>query len=76
MFRTCPYCGGRLETIGGPDGNPFHANRKAVDVCKAVGAGYMHQAKRSCGCFGSMPGQKEAAAYRLLYRRCLFGWSA
>lgn len=38
MFRTCPYCGGRLETIGGPDGNPFHANRKAVDVCKSCGS--------------------------------------
>ena len=38
MFRTCPYCGGRLETIGGPDGNPFHAKRKAVDVCKSCGS--------------------------------------
>lgn len=38
MMKTiCPYCGGRLETIGGPDGNPFNKDRKEKTVCTACG---------------------------------------
>ena len=38
MMKTiCPYCGGRLETTGGPDGNPFNKDRKEKTVCTACG---------------------------------------
>lgn len=38
MIKTiCPYCGGCLETTGGPDGNPFNKNRKETTVCTACG---------------------------------------
>ena len=38
MFkRICPYCGGRCETTGGPDGNPFNKDRKEKTVCTACG---------------------------------------
>lgn len=38
MIKTiCPYCGGRLETTGGPDGNPFNKDRKEKIVCTACG---------------------------------------
>ena len=33
----CPYCGGRLETVGGPDGNPFNKDRREKTVCTACG---------------------------------------
>ena len=36
MMKTiCPYCGGRCEITGGPDGNPFHKDRKEKTVCTA-----------------------------------------
>ena len=34
---TCPYCGGRCETAGGPDGNPFNKNLAEKTVCTACG---------------------------------------
>lgn len=34
---TCPYCGGRCETTGGPDGNPFNKDRTEKTVCTACG---------------------------------------
>lgn len=38
MMKTiCPYCGGRCETIGGQDGNPFNKDRKEKTVCTACG---------------------------------------
>ena len=38
MLKTiCPYCGGRCETIGGPDGNPYNQNCKEESVCTACG---------------------------------------
>ena len=38
MIKTiCPYCGGRCETTGGPDGNPFNKNSKEKTVCTACG---------------------------------------
>ena len=38
MIKTiCPYCGGRLETTGGRDGNPFNKDRKEKNVCNACG---------------------------------------
>ena len=38
MFkRICPYCGGRCETTGGPDGNPFNKDHKEKTVCTACG---------------------------------------
>ena len=38
MMKTiCPYCGGRCETTGGPDGNPFNKDRKEKTVCTACG---------------------------------------
>ena len=33
----CPYCGGRLETTGGPDGNPFNKDCREKTVCTACG---------------------------------------
>lgn len=38
MMKTiCPYCGGRCETIGGQDGNPFNKDRREKTVCTACG---------------------------------------
>lgn len=38
MMKTiCPYCGGRCETTGGQDGNPFNKDRKEKTVCTACG---------------------------------------
>lgn len=38
MIKTiCPYCGGRCETTGGPDGNPFNKDRQEKTVCTACG---------------------------------------
>lgn len=37
MKMICPYCGGRCETTGGPDGNPFNKERKEKIVCTACG---------------------------------------
>lgn len=38
MMKTiCPYCGGRCERIGGPDGNPFNKYRKEKTVCTVCG---------------------------------------
>jgi len=38
MIKTiCPYCGGRCESMGGPDGNPFNKNRQEKMVCTACG---------------------------------------
>ena len=35
--KICPYCGGRCETFGGPDGNPFNKNCKETSVCTICG---------------------------------------
>jgi len=35
--KICPYCGGRCETSGGPDGNPFNKDSKEKTVCTACG---------------------------------------
>ncbi|MBQ9745488.1 MAG: hypothetical protein IJW21_01530 [Clostridia bacterium] len=38
MFKTiCPYCGGRCETYGGTDGNPYNQNRREISVCTSCG---------------------------------------
>ena len=37
MKMICPYCGGRCEPTGGPDGNPFNKDRKEKIVCTACG---------------------------------------
>ena len=37
MKMICPYCGGRCETTGGPNGNPFNKERKEKIVCTACG---------------------------------------
>jgi len=33
----CPYCGGRCETFGGPDGNPFNKDLAEITACTVCG---------------------------------------
>ncbi len=38
MLRIlCPYCGGRCETFGGPDGNPFNKDLNEITACTVCG---------------------------------------